>query len=391
MTTMPTEVLTNLTTLDLSTTLADQLYAVSRDRTHIISRARGSYTRRPATSYDGGATWNRGGSNVAGASLEGALETIDGEMLFFVGTSPRTVYKTTGWDPTTASWDSVALVLTAAGTGSSFRLAWTITPASVAPDWSPMAGTVFLMEYGSRLSETGDAATAGVHGYVSRDHGATWETSFDASDYFDVSEYIHGHGSFIDPVNNGVVVFGGDAGQASPDGSTWAYFCPTESLEDGDAWVQIPAAFDTTAGYKQLLCGLSTRAGLLFGSDSTPARVARSAMLGYRRFGDLAVVAPVTNTGALAFSMWQNPDSPDAPILLSSSYTSSASGYPSIIASLDGGFTWQTAYEHDTYVTSGNGITMVVGPDVNGKVYASLNVNGTGYLAAWDYVPPTDL
>lgn len=391
MTTMPAEVLTNLATVAFSTTLADQLYGISRDRTHIIARGSGSYTRRPVTSFDGGATWNRGGSNVAGASLEGALETLDGEMLFFVATSPRTVYKTTGWNPATASWASVALVMTLAGTGSSFRLGWTIAPQAVAPEWSDMAGTVFLMEYGSRISEAGTTAEAGIHGFVSRDHGVTWAESFDASDYFPAGTYVHGHGSFVDPINNGVVVFGGDAGQASPAGSTWAYFCPTESLEDGDAWVELPGAFDTAAGFKQLLAGLSTQAGLVFGSDSTPSRIARAARLGFRRFGDLAVAAPLTTTGALASCVWQNPDTPDAPILATASFASSASGYPAIVVSVDAGRTWQNGYIHDTYVTSGNGIVMACGPDVGGKVYASLNVNGTGYLASWDYTPPTDL
>lgn len=384
---LPDPVLVNPSSVYTTTGTNGTLNYLSRDRTHLIGVGTSPYNRRPAVSHDWGVSWQYGGSNVAGAALTAVIETNDGELLCQVATSPVTMYKTSGWDPADGTFDSATLVLTFNGS----PLNWAFTPQAVAPSWSQHNGLIFLAEYGSRLSEVVDDSLAGAHGWVSFDHGATWTLAFDPLNYFDTDDYIHGHLGFADVYNQVAVMAGGDAG-ASPPGTTWLYWCPFEDLAAGGPWHRIETAF-TTGAYAQLLNGLATPSGWVFGSDTTvaAARIARVATLDFRRFGSLVTVAPINTYGPLANTMWQNPEQPDAPIFATSTQSSTASGYPVILASLDGGLSWQEAYRHEVAHTSGAGLRQAMGPNADGKVIATIYTNVESGYIDFDLVPPMQL
>lgn len=394
MTALPTPVLANLTVDTAAYTGSANFLGMSRNRQYLLWQAVSPNVRRlQVSSVDApGAKSNGPTVGSTPLTLQAFIETLDGELLLEIANvaGAAEVWKTTGWNWANPSAATITKVLTMSGINVNARREWGFNYKAAAPVWSVAAGSILLMEYGNKTSEQiaagRPASTAATHAWLSRDNGATWTVVFDAQNYYPGDVPLHGHGGMFVPADNAWCVWGGDGGIGS---ESWMFWCPDEEIEnvsDPTRWERVPGAV-SASGARQVVSGIATARGMFFGSDSLPARIASVARLGFRRFGDMVTTTPVHPTALIASDIHQNGDSPDAPIFATFPVGSNSAN-PFVLASLDGGLTWQLAHRDAAALSSGNGITNVCGPDVNGKVYGNYNASGTTGLAIWDYQPP---
>lgn len=388
----PDPILTNRT--DLGATGISRLLGMLSDRQTLIAVSSANSQRQVCVSTDG-ATWT--GGLVLGASgdlLDGFMETNDGEIIFCTkqaganGAAGKLI-KTTGWNRATGTATSLTTVLTASGVGVNFDGRWVTTQRAVAPAWSDMAGSILIMEYGTKPAEAVAAgratSTAAVHAYLSRNNGATWTTVFDLRDYFTGDLLVHGHGCAVSVTDKGWYLNGGDGGLGDA-GTSWVRFCPDEIIDTAPVWTMLPGA-ETASGVNQVTALGDYGTGLIGLSDALAARAVRWARKGFRRIGAQTSVATVAPGGLVGSNLHQNADQPGAPIFGTHS-SSTVSGPPTILTSLDGGESWQEAYREAAPITGGNGYSVVVGPTINGKVFANYNGTGSSTVLSFDLAKP---
>lgn len=371
------------------------LLGMLSDRATLVASESGSNSHNIGVSGDGGATWTWGHS-VGGGSTKaaGIIETPGGEVLV-IGQSLVSnattglagyIQRSTGWNKATGDATSWATVLTGEGPGVNFDARWGVTARSVAPSWSARAGAIFLAEYGTHIAEAvaaGNPATWSARRvFMSLDDGITWTVVFDLQDRFPgVTNSLHVHGCAYDPFDDRLLVTTGDGGNGDG-GQCAVWYCDGENLAGTPVWTAIPGTQSTGTG-PQCTAVAATESGIILLPDAASAGgVRRVGRRGFRRYGDLVDTAPLG--AVIGAYLYQNPGQPGAPMLMS--YVSTAtSGPPSLLATSDGE-TVREIHREATSITGGApGFQAVVGPDVNGRIYAHLNLSGTGQLMAADY------
>lgn len=342
-------------------------------------------------SVDGGVTVTSGDTlGATGFKISGAVETLDGELLVSLQRSDNTqagsLVRSTGWNKTTGKATSWATVLTCSGPGCAIDRRWGLTAFSVAPAWSPRPGLIVVNEYGTKVNEAIAAGrtsdTAAVRAWLSTDHGKTWTVLFDLRDrYPGVNGNLHCHASAYDPYDDRVIVTQGDGGFA--DGASAAvWYCDGENLT-APTWTRITGTASTD-GQAQVVTVAPLTGGVLFLSDGGPASVRRLPRRGYRRYGSMVDVVRLGNGAIIGATMWRSREG--SPLWITC-YTTSSSGNPSILMTLDGE-TFSEVYRSASPTTgSSPGIHNVVGPDVSGRVYGNQNLTGTSQLFSADYQP----
>lgn len=320
------------------------------------------------------------------SSVDGFLETPDGEVLISLRRSDDgeagVLMRSTGWNPATADATSWTRVLTATGVGSYFRGQWGLNQGCIAPSWSKHAGAIFIVEYGL-------PKPTAYRAYMSTDDGVTWTEIFDLTDHNEDSN-VHCHGITYDPWRGGVYISIGDTGNA-------IYY--SENPEAASpTWTVVEGSESDSSGTHQATTLRAVEAGLIALADGLP----HSIYLYPRRTGSTAVGPPKAiarfrgdTPTAFGATLWRNggyeDPQPTAPIFacINEAPTALAGLYPGIYVSQDGGCSWTLAYRHTsaTDATGRVGIDSVWGPDINGKVIARINIDGTYKVVTLDYLP----
>lgn len=384
----PTAGLSNPTYLASGTTGANQLITLLADRTTLVACKSGA-SRQIGVSVDGAATWTWGKSfESTGWFVDALVETAGGEVLVGIrdttNAAAGVIYRSTGWNKATADATTWTKVLTGSGPNVIFDTRWGLTRRSLAPSWSARPGVLFVAEYGKHLDLAASPDQGAVRVMMSVDDGVTWTKIFDLRDrYPGLTARLHVHAVAYDPYDDRVYVASGDGGNA--DGAGCAlWYCNGEDLAS-PAWTAVPGMSSTLAT-RQVTTVIPVESGIVLLADGAPYGVQRLARRGYRRLAPVVEVAPVGG-GVIGGGAWRNPDQPGAPLLLSH-VSSTASGPPSLLATLDGE-TFTEIHREGTAVTnSAPGLTTPLGPDINGKVYATRNLAGTADILTADYAPP---
>lgn len=302
-------------------------------------------------------TWgeNFGSANV----VTGVIPTPGGEVLVAVkaldNSAPGTVHRSTGWDPSNADATSWATVLTASKNGAHMDGRWCLTERSVAPLNSPGAGAMFLCEYD------------GNRAWMSVDDGVTWAQIFDLQTAHPGANRIHAIA--YDRWDDRVWVTVGDASFAG------IYYADRAKISGtGTPWTLLPGSA-SEAWQVTTVVPLSNAVVFLSDtSDSGVFAVLRDGVGGYK---SLRNVVDLPDFGLIGAHAYQAAD--DLPAFLT--FNQSGSGQtPLIIATIDGEH-FSTVYT-DTEVVSGSapGIHSIVGPDLDGNVWAVRNLAGSGAL-----------
>lgn len=391
-TTLP-PVLTNPTyTSPAMTGLAGML----SDRQTLLFWNAGFSAGQLGVSADGGATITYGKDLGGGSFLgTGLIETAGGEVLGAIrsrdGSAAGQVWRSTGWNKATAQATSWTKVLTCSGPAAYPDGRWCFTQRSLAPDWSARPGALFICEYGAKVSEAIAAgrasSTAATKAWMSLDDGVTWTVIFDLRDRYaaGLNAGLHVHGIAYDPWDDRVIITTGDGGLGDG-GGTAVWYIDGEKLGDLTAWTAIPGTAGT-AGTTQVTTVVPMETCVLLVSDGgTPGGIRRVARRGWRRYGDFVTVAPIGNA-IIGAHAWQN-RRPGSPLLLTYYQTSTTPAAPASIIATTDGVTFTEAHRESTNTASNApGISPIMGPDVNGKVYAIRNLSGTGDLLTAEYAP----
>lgn len=323
-------------------------------------------------------TW---GKNIAGGNgiATSLVETPGGEVLVSVkhrDNLPGKVWRSTGWNPATANAASWAATLTASGAAVHFDGRWCLTQRSVAPGWSARAGAIFVAEYGNHINEAATPTEAAIRAYMSEDDGATWATIFDARDH-NVDTNVHIHGLAYDPWDDRVLITVGDNANAG------VYYCNGEDLSGVTAadWSVISGTGGSSA--KQATTVIPMAASLILLSDSPNSAIRSIPRYGYRGYAASQDLLSIATGGTAVIGAHAYQSSILGPLLMSV-YSSASSGPPAIYATLDGK-NISTVYSESSSITSGPGLTSVVGPDKNGKIWFNRNMSGSGSLVQGTY------
>lgn len=301
-------------------------------------------------------TWgeNFGSANIA----TGFIQTPDGEVLVAVkardNLTPGTLRRSTGWNPATADATSWATVLTASENGAHMDGRWCLTERSIARSESAGAGALFVNEY------DGDNA------WMSTDDGVTWTQIFDLQ--VQDPGATHMHGIAYDPWDDRVWVSAGDTAYAG------IYYTDRATIDGMDTvWTLLPGS-DSSAWQVTTIIPLA--AGVVFLSDATTSGAFAVPRNGYRGYGALYTAVSLVGSGLIGAHAYQAAD--DLPAYLTF-YQSGSGQTPKIIATIDGKH-FSTVHTDASTVTSGPGIHSIVGPDLNGYLWAARNLTGTGAL-----------
>lgn len=319
-------------------------------------------------SEDGEAfTW---GENFGSANLvTGVISTPGGEVLVAVkaldNSTPGTVSRSTGWDPSNADATSWATVLTASKNGAHMDGRWCLTERSVAPLNSPGAGAIFLCEY------DGDRA------WMSTDDGVTWTQIFDLQTARPGAHHVHAIA--YDRWDDRVWVTVGD--------NTFAgiYYVDRANISGTSTpWTLLP---DSYSGAWQATTIVPLSNAVVFLSDASDSGVFSVLRDGVRGYKQLRNAVDLPDAGLIGAHAYQAAD--DLPAFLTF-YQSGSGQTPCIIATIDGEH-FSTVYT-DTEVVSGSapGIHSIVGPDLDGNVWAVRNLTGSGALLSAPTAPPEE-
>ena len=384
----PAPQLTDVSYIAAGTSGLSELLGMLADRQTLVG-SRSSNVRQLGVSTDGGTTWTWGRQfESSGWVVTGLIETPDGEVLVSArhtsNTAAGTLWRSTGWNKTTADATTWTKVLTASGAGCYFDRRWCLTARSVAPAWSRRAGQIVVCEYGTTINNAATPAEAAVRAWRSTDNGATWTAIFDLRDrYPGVTAQLHVHAIAYDPHDDRVLISTGDGGVTN--GACAVWYCDGEDLAT-PTWTALSGSESTNAA-TQVTTIVPLESGIVLLSDSSPGGVRRIPRRGFRRYGQLVQAAPIPG-GIIGGAAWRNPDQPGAPLLMT--YASTAtSGPPSLLVTSDGE-TVSEAHREATSISGGApGLTSVCGPDLLGRVFANRNLSGTGDLLVGVYNPPS--
>ena len=360
-----------------SSSYTDLIGLLMKDGNRKVFTNTGFSASQIGVSTDGATfTWGKnlsGGNGIAGS----LVETPGGEVL--VGVKHRDnaagkIWRSTGWNPATADATSWASVLTSSGPSVHFDGRWSLTPRSVAPRWSARAGAIFVSEYGNHISEATSADVAAIRAYMSTNDGVTWTQIFDLRDH-NTDTFAHIHAIAYDPWDDRVLITVGDQANSG------IYYCNGEDLT-APVWSLVPGTASGSALQVTTIAPMSS--GLVVLPDSTDSIIRRIPRLGYRGYGAVEPLFTISTGGTAVIGAHASQSDILGPLLMTV-YSSSTSGPPAIYATLDGK-TVTAVYTEASSVSGGTGITSVVGPDINGKVWATRNMTGSGALLQAGYV-----
>jgi hypothetical protein len=368
------------------------IYLATDDATLILQ----DLNTRIGVSADYGTTVTEG-STVADSTwtLRGLLETADGELLLSVGKTGEqgVLYKTTGWDPATATWTSKTQVLVTPGISNNFRGYWGLNGWGIAPSWSRHAGAMFISEYTQHASQGVTLEDGAVHVWMSTDNGATWRVIFDLVTQRPEYTYLHVHSCCYDPWAGRVVVTQGDGSNAgTPVGHRGVWWSDDPEAAT-PTWHMLDWS-DSIYDKEQMVTAAAIESGVILAPDGAP-HCAKLIPRRGRDYGDPINLAGgqiviATSVSRRGYALAPRPQAP----ILTCANQSTEDNYPTILGSLDGGRTWIDIYRHTAPTMSiAPGIIWVDGPDVNGKIVAAMKLasGNTYYTLVADYLPHTTL
>ncbi|MDJ0467286.1 hypothetical protein [Rhodococcoides fascians] len=276
-------------------------------------------------------------------------------------------------------------VITCSGADNWCDGRWGFTQRSVAPSWSKRAGQIMVCEYGKHVDVAATPDAAAIRAWLSKDNGLTWAVVFNLRDrYPGLTAKLHNHGCSYDPYDDRWLIVQGDGGQGDG-GMCGIWWCNGETI-DAPTWTLIPGS-QTTTSLWQTTTVIPMETGLVLLGDGGPYGVNRVARRGYRRYGILQAVAPIGNAIIGGVGWRNNGWDPGAPLLLSY-VASTASGPPSLVATVDGEVFTEIARDTVVVTNGAPGYVYPLGPDIFGKVVWNLNLNGSGQLAVAEYLAP---
>lgn len=384
--------LTNVTTTN-PTGFGELLGLLSDKRTLLIQKT-GYDTSTIGVSTDGGATitWGKGFESGSLYKVVGFIETPGGEILISTAQKGATatagkVWRSTGWNKATANATTWTQVTAAAGALVQYDGRWGFNERCVIRT-GDLKGAIVIAEYGTKVSEAITAGNPASHAAtlvkISYDDGRTWSTIFDLTTrYPGLNAQLHVHGCAIDHEFQRVMVSYGDGG-FSDGAESGLLYCNFEDL-DAPVWDAVPG----TVGQNPRLVQVTTihaakdRIELISDAEVGAVRVINRA--GYRIYGQLSATASL-RAGAIGANLYSDPSNPNAPRLMTYQITGNNTGHKcAIYRATSGGV--DELYRSPTAHTSGRGIINAVGPDVNGKVYANVQLDGNTRLLTGTYTP----
>jgi len=300
-------------------------------------------------------TWGKNFQGGAGIG-DGFATTPTGEVLVAVKdrtTSTGTMYRSTGFNPATMDATSWATVLTGTRAGAHFDGRWCLTGRSIAPLGSLGEGALYVCEY------DGDGA------WESNDDGITWTQIFGLQTTLPGADHVHGIA--YDRWDDRVWITVGDTAYAA------IYYTNRENINGTSTPWTLLTGSDTSTYQSVTIVPLAS--AVVFLSDTSDSAVFRVPRVGSRGYGAPVIAFDLPGVGLIGAHASQPDD--NGPAYLT--FYSPSGLTPSIIATADGDHFAQV-YTHTSNVTSGPGIHSVVGPDVNGYVWALINLTGSGSL-----------
>ncbi len=301
-------------------------------------------------------TWGKdfqGGNGIA----EGFITTPNGEVLVAVKARTGnlgTLYRSTGFNPVTMNATSWATVLTGSRAGAHFDGRWCLNQWTAAPLVSPAAGALYVAEY------DGDKV------WQSLDDGITWIEIFNLQSILPGANHVHGVA--YDRWDDRLWVTVGDTAFAR------IYYVNREDINGVDTpWVLLPGS---NSSVWQATSIVPLGAGVVFLSDASVSKVIWLPRQDVRFYGTLRVGYSLAGTGLIGAHAFQSADNKPAYLTF---YNSGSGQTPRIIATSDGE-KFTEVYTDGSTVTSGPGIHSIVGPDVDGKIWATRNLSGAGQL-----------
>ncbi|WP_144834127.1 hypothetical protein [Microbacterium sp. BH-3-3-3] len=310
-------------------------------------------------------TW---GENFGSANLAtGLITTPGGEVLVAVkardNATPGTLRRSTGWDPAIADATSWATVLTASKNGAHMDGRWCLTERSIAPLNSPGAGALYVCEY------DGNRAWASV------DDGITWTQIFDLQTVRPGATHVHSIA--YDRWDDRVWISIGDTAYAG------IYYVDRDKIDGlNTPWILLTGS--NTAAW-QVTTIVPLAAAVVFLSDATDSAVYSVARTGQRGYAALRNVADLPGNGLIGAHAYQAADNLPAYLTF---YQSGSGQTPRVIATIDGEH-FSTVFTDTATVTTGPGIHSIVGPDLDGRVWAVRNLSGSGALFKLSTSAPT--
>lgn len=328
-------------------------------------------------------------------TVTGVMQLASGEVMVALkhATNPGEIWRSTGFVAATGQATSWAKVLTLSGPGVYARSYWGFNSGGIAPTWSRHAGAIWITEYGPQTDVAATPDQGAIRVYLSQDDGQTWRTVLDLRTLRPGTDvHLHMHGVTYDPWDGRLLISHGDGGNGTGVGSGGIFYSdnPTDA---SPTWTLLPGT-DEHLGLFQVTTIAAFESGIISMPDGTPYAARLIPRRGFRRYGPVKETAYVSGAPGLIYigarirrnGGLENP-SPGAPILMCSIEPATNGGYPQLLASIDG-VSVKELYRHGTAVTTGApGFQFVAGPTADGKIVASLNVNGSAQVFTADYLP----
>lgn len=280
------------------------------------------------------------------------------------------------------------------GVLSQFHPFWNLTDSSFDGN-----GHLWLSEYGTQTSTSGDQSDKGRRIWRGNDDGSSFTLMFDLLTYAETVQGLtvptqtaglHLHAAAYDKWDNRVWFTMGDDVGAGPDvvtGGANGYNAQIGYTDDNFAtvnWLPLPAFWGNTREALQVVSILPLENAVIFASDGRPNGLLILPRRGYRTYGSLKIGAhnSLRHTYAsLSQGLTRAWNRPDLPALAAISLPNTAGqGAATLFAGLDGGLTWEELYRFPTGVQTTLG--GFVGPTINGKVLAFVNDGATKILTA---------
>lgn len=348
-------------------------------------------------SVDGGVTFKWGSTLGSGGiyKIVGFIETPKGEILIATGqkstSSPGVgnVWRSTGWNKKTATATSWNIVTSSLGTNVQYDGRWGFNERCVIRE-GELLGAIVIAEYGAKVSDAitdGNTADYGATKVkISYDDGITWEVIFDLAKYFPNSsaiDQLHVHGCAIDHEFQRVMVTYGDGGFDGK-GESGIVYCNFEDL-NSPIWQTIQNTNGRNPRNIQVTTIHCAKNRIELISDSEVGAIRIINRVGYRVYGEMKNVVNL-RSGAIGANIYTDISDKDAPRLMTYQIVGSNTGHKPAIYRVSDDEIYEI-YRSDIGQTSGRGIVNAVGPDINGKIYATVQLGGVSGLLSSTYMP----
>ena len=335
-------------------------------------------------STDGGNTiiWGNQSFGSGGVyKLVGFIETNDNEILISTaeksGSSPAIgqVWKSQGWDKTTANATSWKIVTETVGTGVQFNGRWGFNERCKIISNDNLNGTLVIAEYGTpvstALSNFSDGNKAAIRVKISYDNGETWKDIFNLYEHYNrKNAQFHVHGVAVDNLFKRILISYGD-GNDGHGGECGVIYCNFEDLSN-PIWRDIPSTVSRNPLWKQVTTIIPTEDFIAFISDSKIGSIRVVPRISYRHYGEITDIVnlPDAIIGSNAFK-YKNK------YIFTYQVESQKDHKPCIYEYENGTFT--EIYKHAELRTTGMGIFNCV-IDNKGNVYANISLDGNNRL-----------